>query len=205
MPKVTKVLVLCFIFVLFFLKLKTFSPAYAGCTWRCAYDCAQGEVDCGSQQNPYCNRYYIYCCTGSCPVRPTNTPPGVLPTYTPTPAVGGEECTPGPTGTAYCESRYCHDPACSAFCNSNGHCYVTHPTPGVDKKCSDGGWGPWSACTCDKGKYGGCSETDYCGQVRFCNDPGSNHYQINCCIPGSGGGADATNRPKNQSFLSFSA
>ncbi len=174
-----------FIIILFFLtSLK--SSIYAGCTWRCNWDCAAGEIPCEWKDNPYCDKDYIKCCTGgSCPSAPTNTPRFGKPTYTPVPTKAGVDCS----STAECKEKVCKCPNCIPNCSAvciNGKCHVTNPTPGRDKACSDGGWGPWSACTCDKGRYEGCSSTNYCGQVRFCNDPGSNHYQINCCILGSG-------------------
>ncbi len=198
------------LFVLFFQTISK-SKVYAGCTWRCAYDCAQGEVECRSETNQYCNKDYIYCCTGSCPSAPTPTKKlEASPTTYATPTPGGARCnniTPRSscdTPTNYCMITYCGctcnngvlqncRPQCSAICR-NGYCYVTQPTTTpnpswTDIACDQIGWGQWSACTCSQSAYAGCSQTNYCGQVRFClTPPNSNQYQINCCIPGSGGG-----------------
>ncbi len=148
--------------------------------------------------------------------QPTKPPPSptTQPTTAPTATPGGLSCnniTPGApesggciSSTYYCMWKYCGctctstgvincDSGCSSYCN-NGYCYTTRttPTPDVDIPCDPNGWGSWTTCTCDQGAYAGCSQTNYCGQVRYCvNPPNSNQYQINCCTPGSG--LDGTN------------
>ncbi len=200
--------VLFVLFVLFSLTpLKSLSYASTECQTCSKSNCC--GVPCSSNQSCVGDRLYGCACVQntSPPNPPTPTDrPEASPTTGPgqaTPTPGGARCnniTPRSacdTPTNYCMITYCGctcnngvlqncRPRCSAICQ-NGYCYVTQPTTTpnpswTDIACDPNGWGPWSACTCDKGRYEGCSSTNYCGQVRFCNDPGSNHYQINCCI-----------------------
>lgn len=115
----------------------------------------------------------------------------VTPTSQP---VGGAECN----NSTECFNNYCYDqnhnpiPNCSSVC-INGHCYTTNPNNPSDIPCNT--YGSWSQCICNQSAYAGCSQTNYCGQVRFCVDPpNSNQYQINCCTPGGGGGRRCVTR-----------